>query len=386
MENIAVCILKSSIMEVSRKIYIVILSSAFAYAILKSYFNLLEEHTTFEESILKNHGILPSLTLCVNQHQADNFTTMEDVSNAVELEKSRSSGFIRYIGHGLDPKKLDLKNVTVLSEHFNISYDEVWSYGVHVSSKSPFPLTLCTTLNLPFIQAPNPVADITLDIRYQPYSTSIRMEKHQPYQSLHNHEFDWLGGLELVRNATGVKEVLTTLESVLLKKESHDCYEDNSMKITNCINEVIAEKLDCSLPWMNNISSQEICTGSDKLIQFREFYSNLNSNQTQMDIKKCLKPNCKTIKWKKSYTSEWSRKKGMMIQMTLPSNSYTISRKEILLADFSTFMADFGSYLGLFLGTSVLSIIDILVNYLVCVKNALFGKATEKKSHRKSRG
>ena len=137
----------------------------------------------------------------------------------------------------------------------------------------------------------------------------------------------------------------------------------------------------------NEIQSNEICTGSDKLIQFREFYSNLNSNQTQREIKKCLKPNCKTIKWKQSYTSEWSRKKGMRIQMTLPSNSYTISRKEILLADFSTFMADFGSYLGLFLGTSVLSIIDILVNYLLCVKNTVFGKATGKKarSQRKTR-
>lgn len=366
-------------MEVSRKIYIVILSSAFAYAILKSYFNLLEEHTTFEESTLKNHGILPSLTLCVNQHQADNFTRIEDVSNAVELEKNRSSGFIRFIGHGLEPEKLDLKNVTILYQHFNVTHEEVWSYGVHVSSKSPFPIVLCTTLNLPFIKAPNPVADITLDIKYQPYSNYIRLEKHQPYQSLHNHEFDWLGGLELVRNATGVKEVLTTLESVLLKKESHDCYEDNSMKITKCINDIIAEKLECSLTWMK-IQSNEICTGSDKLIQFREFYSNLNSNQTQREIKKCLKPNCKTIKWKQSYTSEWSRKKGMRIQMTLPSNSYTISRKEILLADFSTFMADFGSYLGLFLGTSVLSIIDILVNYLLCVKNTVFGKATGKKA------
>lgn len=366
-------------MEVSRKIYIVILSSAFAYAILKSYFNLLEEHTTFEESTLKNHGILPSLTLCVNQHQADNFTRIEDVSNAVELEKNRSSGFIRFIGHGLEPEKLDLKNVTILYQHFNVTHEEVWSYGVHVSSKSPFPIVLCTTLNLPFIKAPNPVADITLDIKYQPYSNYIRLEKHQPYQSLHNHEFDWLGGLELVRNATGVKEVLTTLESVLLKKESHDCYEDNSMKITKCINDIIAEKLECSLTWMK-IQSKEICTGSDKLIQFREFYSNLNSNQTQREIKKCLKPNCKTIKWKQSYTSEWSRKKGMRIQMTLPSNSYTISRKEILLADFSTFMADFGSYLGLFLGTSVLSIIDILVNYLLCVKNTVFGKATGKKA------
>lgn len=366
-------------MEVSRKIYIVILSSAFAYAILKSYFNLLEEHTTFEESTLKNHGILPSLTLCVNQHQADNFTRIEDVSNAVELEKNRSSGFIRFIGHGLEPEKLDLKNVTILYQHFDVTHEEVWSYGVHVSSKSPFPIVLCTTLNLPFIKAPNPVADITLDIKYQPYSNYIRLEKHQPYQSLHNHEFDWLGGLELVRNATGVKEVLTTLESVLLKKESHDCYEDNSMKITKCINDIIAEKLECSLTWMK-IQSNEICTGSDKLIQFREFYSNLNSNQTQREIKKCLKPNCKTIKWKQSYTSEWSRKKGMRIQMTLPSNSYTISRKEILLADFSTFMADFGSYLGLFLGTSVLSIIDILVNYLLCVKNTVFGKATGKKA------
>ena len=375
-------------MKVLRKIYIIILCSAFAFAILKSYIYILEEHTTFEENTLKNHGILPSLTLCVNQYKADNFTQIEEVGKAIEQAKNMISAQIRFIGHGLQPEKLDLKNVSVLSNMFHVSFDEVWSYGVHVSSKPPFPIAVCTTLNLPFINAPNKASDITLDVKidddsyYLPYQTkSIRLEKHEPYQSLHNIEWDWLGSLELVSNATGIKEVLTTFESVLLKKKAHDCDENNSMKITSCINDVIVEEMDCRLPWMRN--TRKMCTGKEKLRQFREFYTNLNSNETQMKVLKCLKPNCRIVKWQKSYKSEWTRAKGIYIQIVLPSNSFTIQRKELMLADFSTFTADFGSYLGLFLGTSFLSFTDVLVVYLTWAKNAFFAKIV--KSQKKSK-
>ena len=367
-------------MEVVRKVYILILCSAFAYGVLKSYVYMLEEHTTFEESTLKNHGILPSLTFCVNQYKADNFTQIEDVLNAIERGKDMVSGHLRFIGHGLQPEKLDIKNVSVLSKLFNVTLDELWSYGVNVNSKPPFPIGVCTTLNLPFIKAPNKTSDITLDVKihqdyYLPYQTkSIRLEKHEPYQSLHNIEFDWLGTMELVSNATGIKEVLTTMESILLKQKAPHCYEDNSMRITSCIDDVISNELDCNLPWVENSHTKNICTGSEKLNKLREFYYNLNSKQTQEKLKKCLKPNCRIIKWKKSYKSEWSRSKGILVQVVLPSNSYTIRRKEILLADLSTFTADFGSYLGLFLGTSFLSFSDILVVYFVWAKNAIFGK------------
>ena len=53
-------------------------------------------------------------------------------------------------------------------------------------------------------------------------------------------------------------------------------------------------------------------------------------------------------------------------------------KEEIKLADFSTFMADCGSYLGLFLGASILSLSEIGVTLAKRLKKATRYK---KKSH-----
>ena len=68
-------------------------------------------------------------------------------------------------------------------------------------------------------------------------------------------------------------------------------------------------------------------------------------------------------------------KKGTLLWFGLPSNTYTIRRQEILLADFSTFVADCGSYLGLFLGASVLSITDILGSFTKKLVQRIFRKS-----------
>ena len=120
--------------------------------------------------------------------------------------------------------------------------------------------------------------------------------------------FDWLGGLELVRNATGVKEVLTTLESVSLKKESHDCYEDNSMKMTNCINDFYAKELGCKLPWITESKLVELknCETATELDTFRNLSYYITSKTLASKVEKygCLKPNCRKITWKKTQHTE----------------------------------------------------------------------------------
>ena len=45
-------------------------------------------------------------------------------------------------------------------------------------------------------------------------------------------------------------------------------------------------------------------------------------------------------------------------------DSKVLQRKEVLLADFGTFLADIGSYLGFFLGASILSLTELGLAYL----------------------
>ena len=50
-----------------------------------------------------------------------------------------------------------------------------------------------------------------------------------------------------------------------------------------------------------------------------------------------------------------------VITFLITEKSKTLHRKEILLADFTTLLADCGSYLGLFLGASILSISELVL-------------------------
>ena len=48
------------------------------------------------------------------------------------------------------------------------------------------------------------------------------------------------------------------------------------------------------------------------------------------------------------------------MKMFIPATAKVIQRKEIRLADYGTFIADMGSYLGLYLGASILSLTDMV--------------------------
>merc|ERR1711963_848380 len=94
------------------------------------------------------------------------------------------------------------------------------------------------------------------------------------------------------------------------------------------------------------------CEGKAKLEEFRQFYRDISTTKMTEEIEKkgCFLPNCKRTSWKKAYvdTFEYNNlDNATRLWIGLPSNTYTIQRQEILLADFSTFVADCGSYLGL---------------------------------------
>ena len=89
--------------------------------------------------------------------------------------------------------------------------------------------------------------------------------------------------------------------------------------------------------------------------------------------KGCFRPNCKQTTWTKNqFTNYWDNEGSAFVAFIIPSSAKVIQRKEIRLADFSTFIADCGSYLGLFLGASVLSLIDIVIAYIKRTFKAIY--------------
>ena len=78
---------------------------------------------------------------------------------------------------------------------------------------------------------------------------------------------DYLQGLQ---DATGYSQLLTKTQTTFVKRSKYDCYEDNSMYLTNCINEFYAKQLKCNLPWATNMDPDlNHCESEDELTSLK---------------------------------------------------------------------------------------------------------------------
>ena len=328
------------------------------------------EPTTFEETIIKNHTSLPSITFCVDLWE-DNFTTFQDILDTIELEKSKANTYFFAYGRNIDWEWIDLKNSSLLEKKFDLSFDDVWSFMATVSPWSGSKIIICSSLNSRLLKLPaqgekyyfSVFVDTCLNKTF-----GIRFERHEPHQSLYNYQFDMTKGYQFFEQGKNQFHLVIPVETESLKQRTYDCYEDNSMKMTDCVDEYIAEQLNCSLPWSKPHSNFGVCSGTEELTNFRTVHSKISSKQSVGNLEKkgCLKPNCLQTHWKDSYVSQNKQDPNCThIQIGQQSDSYTIHRKEILLADFSTFVVDCGSYFGLFLGASILSLTDTVLAYIL---------------------
>ena len=217
--------------------------------------------------------------------------------------------------------------------------------------------------------------------RYFTYQFSIEFigafyyERHEYGNSKQNYDFDMTSGFDMLPNWRSSLEVLEQTETISLKKSNYDCYEDNSMKMTDCINDFYASQLGCKLPWAvrSKLEHMEECQTAEQLEVYRNLSFYITSDELKSKLGKygCLKPNCRKITWVKTpYTELWGRNVdgvgtyGHGVYITMPFTAKVLRRQEVKLADFGTFVADCGSYLGLFLGVSVLTITDIIITIL----------------------
>ena len=197
-----------------------------------------------------------------------------------------------------------------------------------------------------------PISHYILKHDFEQNHLSYNMDRSKSFGILHPH--------------SGIAEYMTQTETILLKKVKYDCIEDNSLKFEDCINEFIEEELNCHVPWAKQTKFNE-CETETELESFRNlsFYMTSHEIEDRITKKGCFKTNCKTMSWvKNQFFSTFDVSSGTKFSLSIPFTSTVLVKKEILLADFSTFVADCGSYLGLFLGASVLSITDIIILFV----------------------
>ena len=141
-------------MNTFRKIYLGCLVCTFLYTIIRSYLNVLDEPTTFEETEVKYHSTFPSITICPKQRKQDDYKTFSDLVKAIDNFKERTFATFGIDGLGVQRKEWDLKNSSVLQMEFNQTLDSVWTTSAIVQPDFTTRLTPCVTLNIPFIKPP----------------------------------------------------------------------------------------------------------------------------------------------------------------------------------------------------------------------------------------
>ena len=118
-----------------------------------SYLNVLDEPTTFEETVLTHASTFPSITFCQRDWAADKFETIEDIMDAIKntMDNHIDTAQFYLVGKG-DNFLYDLKNSSIISSKLNVSFGEVWSHAPHVQDWGS--IAICTTLHFPFVLTP----------------------------------------------------------------------------------------------------------------------------------------------------------------------------------------------------------------------------------------
>ena len=143
-----------------------------------------------------------------------------------------------------------------------------------------------------------------------------------------------------------------------IKESINQACHFKNITLSQCQVKMAYQHLNCILPWLNETNSvKRICSTAEDLEKFLE-----------MDLKNCT-PKCRQIEWKAvtnyevrnliNHKEAVLRKFGDTYSVNFFINQKEVKIiKEVYLYDFFNFVADFGGYLGLLLGGSILTAFD----------------------------
>ena len=187
------------------------------------------------------------------------------------------------------------------------------------------------------------------------------IEVHESGQSQYNYDVD-ISKIRYVDKDSHVVYTMSGQQNVVkwLKKSNFMCHEDNSNHQADCLNNYYASKLNCTLPWARSHNQEHtgLCDGKNKFEEYRNLSMSIGEIKATNDLKSmgCLISNCQ----QKSWTIETSKKLKNPYNSTYPlfifsHKTKVLLRNEIELYTISSFFAEIGGYLGLFLGESMIS-------------------------------
>ena len=159
------------------------------------------------------------------------------------------------------------------------------------------------------------------------------------------------------RNFDGLYHLITLTKHRKLNLDRQPCEEDPRYSFARCTKEKLSQKIGCRLPWDRwSQQDQKVCEAKKEFEQYEQIYRKLYVIEADEieEIVGCKKP-CNYNEFKFVYGSP----QAMQIQNFVgfgAASRKTRVEKEVLHYPLTSFIAEFGGALGLFLGFSFMTI------------------------------
>ena len=102
---------------------------------IQSWINLIEEHTTFEETIVENEARIPSFTLCPDRPDQKSIESFEDVVEEIENAKTKYKISYR--------ENKPYEETKIVHETFDQTFNRDWYFAPRVAEYPPFETLIC---------------------------------------------------------------------------------------------------------------------------------------------------------------------------------------------------------------------------------------------------
>ena len=161
------------------------------------------------------------------------------------------------------------------------------------------------------------------------------------------------------RNEPGKFHLITLTKQRKLNLDRSPCEEDPLYSFATCTKEKLSERIGCRLPWDRwSQQDRKVCESEKEFQQYEHIYADLNMAESDVleEMVGCKKP-CSYNEFNFVFSSP----------QVMPSNDKnlvgigaasrkTLVEKEVLHYPLTSFIAEFGGALGLFLGFSFMTI------------------------------
>ena len=325
-----------------------VLVLAFLCLISIKVIELVDERTSTGWEVKHDGKVnVPSLTIC----PANPMKTLSKVQsmqmNDSELFYIKSSSLEVYVQHRVHQVFEDLK----------------WTKTFHIQAYEQENMYPCFTLDPPIkhLEAPNS-ASFYLDIDKGIFEEFF-LELHEKGHSTVNQLKSWDNIVWFGRK--GFFLMVKMRETNRIRTRNHDCNEKGDSNPSNCLNEFYMEELGCSFPWLENHHLARCNNHSDmeKLYELSiDVSDRVEKVWDEVKNRNCMKENCKKIKWMTvDVTKDGPDPDYFEIAIWAENYEEVFENK---LYGLTNFISDFGGYLGLLLGYSILSFFVWMVTKL----------------------